>query len=789
MNIMPRRAMTRAGFRILPLAVLALCLMATWLVRSQYQRRDEAAFRSEFDFMASKAASVVQNHLEANVQVLLGVAGLFAASRQVERHEFREYVATLLLGEHYPGIMGVGFCRLIPGGEKERHPRLIRGQGFPQYDIRPPGRRDVTTSIIYLEPFTGPNLRAFGYDMYSESVLRSAMSRARDEGKPAISDKVTLVQESGVDPQAGFLLYVPVYRNGASHGTVMERRANLVGWAYSPFRMKEMMQSLLSGKSGEDLGRLLDIHVYDGNAIDPVALMFDSEEAHNFAPTFTADRNLHVAGHLWTVRMHSRPPFEARLNSSKGAFIRHGGIGLSLLLALLSWTLVRSREKIGASLAQADQANRELKGMELQLRNYSDKLELLVHQRTVALERANRELELSRNQAEAANQAKSMFLAVMSHELRTPLNAILGLSEMLQEGVMGTVNGGQRRALATIEESGRHLLAVITDILDLSKIEADRMELELFPADLEEVCRSALRFVGEPAMKKAITLRFAMPATPKMVRTDQRRLKQVLVNLLGNAVKFTPEGGSIGLEVVMDEAQREVRFTVRDTGIGITPDDRKKLFHPFVQVDSCPARRFEGTGLGLALVARLTELMGGEVSVESEPGSGSSFIITLPWLDDGGELISPPSPETAPFEPMERFSHAPLILLVEDSRASREMLLEYLQSLGCRVLMAATGMEALSLARREQPELILMDIQMPVMDGLTAIREIRNLPPSGNGVAIIALTALAMPGDKERCLEAGADEYLGKPFRLCELQARIGKLLAEIRDREPGIGV
>ena len=903
----PEHPQRRSGYRLLTLLVAGLCLLVTALVWQQARHRDEAALRAEFDFMADKTGAAIENHLQDNVQLLRGVAGLFAASTEVSRGEFHAYVASLNLQERYPGILGVGYSQVVPEEVKEAHLRRIRGEGFPSYAITPPGRRDSYTTILYLEPFSGRNLRAFGYDMFTEPVRRTAMARARDEESVAMTAMVRLVQETDADVQAGFLLYLPVYRNGAPRATVAERRSALAGWAYSPLRMKDLMRSILAGPLRETAG-LIDVQVYDGDTVTPAALMFDSSEGHPRVSLFEALRPLQVAGQRWTVRVHSLPPLEARLSSEKGAIILGAGLGLSLLLTLLTWSLVRGNEKISASLVRVDRANRELAeseerfrgfyelgliGMavtspdmrwlqvndrlcamlgyqrdelmgttwydlthpddsvadreefrqilaglsdgsshetrfirrdgetvqasvslrcqrhpdgsvrqflalidditerthlELALQKYSESLESLVLLRTEELEKANRALELSRDQAEAANRAKSMFLAVMSHELRTPLNAILGLSEMLREGVMGGVDPEQRDALATIEESGRHLLAVITDILDLSKIEADRMDLELAPVNLEDLCQAALRFVREPAARNGIALTFAMRGGAETLCTDQLRLKQILVNLLGNAVKFTPEGGAISLEVEGDEARHEVRFIVHDTGIGISPDDLDRLFHPFVQVDSSLTRRYEGTGLGLALVFRLCELLGGSVTVASEVGQGSRFTVTLPWQEETGDAGSSPPPSVTaalPAAPL-HLPGEPLVLLVEDSRASREMLREYLQKLACRVVTATTGIEAVAQVRDRHPDLVLMDIQLPVMDGLTAIRTVRALPPPVNGVPVIALTALAMPGDLERCLQAGADAYLGKPFRLQELTEKIAEVLGRGGGRHPG---
>jgi signal transduction histidine kinase/ActR/RegA family two-component response regulator len=774
-------------YRILPFLILAVGLVITCLVWANSRHRETAALREEFNFMANKTLAVIENRLQANVQVLRGVAGLYAACGQVDRRSFRNYVETLHLHERYPGILGVGFSLVVPSREKARHEQQFRNEGFPDYVISPPGDRGLYTAIIYLEPFSGRNLRAFGYDMYSEPVRRAAMSRACDEGEPALSGTVTLVQETTTDVQAGFLIYIPIYRNGAPHATIAERQNSLVGWAYSPLRMKDLMRNVLSRQLPE-VGSQVDLHIYDGFNLVPDALMFDSEgEVSPLGPAFEVVRQLQIAGHVWTLRVQSLPGFDARLNSERDTIIMGAGVALSTLLSLLTWVLVQSREKIALALRQSDQANRDLAQSEDRVRTYSTNLESLVQLRTHELEEANRELELRRGQAEAANRAKSMFLATMSHELRTPLTVIIGQAEILCEKIHGSLNATQQKAVRSVESSGRHLLSLINDILDLSKIEAAMLELYHETVSIEALCSACLMFVKHDAQRKRLTVSMSLDPAVSSFRADPRRVKQLLVNLLINGVKFTPDGGAVGLEVTGDRERRLLTFTVWDTGIGIAAEDLEQLFKPFVQVDSSLTRQYEGTGLGLALVEQLVRLHGGSVSVASEVGKGSRFTVTLPWEENEtpqngaslpcGEVVTEPGIETS-------LPGAPLILVVDDSPATVEMMLGYLRNSDYRVTAVSSGEEAVALTRSCFPSLILMDIQMPGMDGLEAIRRIRRLPGPASRVPIIALTALAMQGDRERCLAAGADEYLSKPVSMTELKIRIHNLLVSISERK-----
>jgi PAS domain S-box-containing protein len=520
-----------------------------------------------------------------------------------------------------------------------------------------------------------------------------------------------------------------------------------------------------------------------------------------------------------------------------------------------------------------------------------------VAQRTADLTAANTEL------ARAA-RLKDEFLANMSHELRTPLNGILGYAELLQEGIYGTLSPEQSASVAEIGETGHHLLNLINDILDLSKVEAGKIVLEPIPVNLMDLGQMVTRMVSQPALFKRINVISTYDSYAETMVADERRLKQILVNLLGNAVKFTPEGGSVGLEVRVDSHEGTITFTVWDSGIGIAPDDQRRIFEPFIQLDSALHRAHEGTGLGLALVRRLVTLHGGSLSLESTVGVGSRFQVTLPWVlpatstlqleptglepgairqalliedsaiaarqiayhlqelgtrvviyqraegvievaatlqpdvilldillpepvgwdvlralkadprttaipvvvvsvvDEPAEaralgadavLLKPitreqliqtlgmlplptqPPPSALVLAPADETTR-PVVLLAEDNLVNIRVLESFLTAVGYRVVVAQNGAEAVAQTLDLRPAIVLMDIQMPVLDGLEAIRRIR---ASGlTELPIIAVTALAMPGDRERCLEAGANDYFAKPVGLRRLREAMVHLFA-----------
>jgi signal transduction histidine kinase/DNA-binding response OmpR family regulator len=400
------------------------------------------------------------------------------------------------------------------------------------------------------------------------------------------------------------------------------------------------------------------------------------------------------------------------------------------------------------------------------------------------LEEVNREAQQQRAAAEAANESKSRFLASVSHEIRTPLTAIIGFGEELLDPQLSVDE--QRQAVDLIVRNGRHLLDLINDILDLSRIEADRLEIERLSVSPSAIVEDVVAVLKGRAALKGLELRARyLTPVPQTISTDPTRLKQVLMNLVGNAIKFT-ESGSVEVRVALEAASGSegsfLRFDVVDTGIGVTPEQLAKLFQPFTQADSSTTRRFGGTGLGLTISRRLCELLGGDVTVTSEPGAGSCFSARVATgVLAGVPLLDEPE-RPAPATTWTQESEAPLparILLVDDAPDNRLLISRLLQKLGAEVKLATNGQEAVDLAWSErqsgQPfDVVLMDMQMPVLDGLEATRELRR---RGYTWPIVALSANVLTSDLQRSLEAGCDAHASKPVNRVELLSTIRQLM------------
>ncbi|MGB3238631.1 MAG: PAS domain S-box protein [Geitlerinemataceae cyanobacterium] len=391
-------------------------------------------------------------------------------------------------------------------------------------------------------------------------------------------------------------------------------------------------------------------------------------------------------------------------------------------------------------------------------------------QKATQAELAAKNLELER-----AGRLKSAFLANMSHELRTPLTSILGFSSLLTQQIFGQLNAKQMVYVQRIHDSGEHLLKLIKDVLDLSKVEAGKVKLDIVPISVSQVCETTLALVSEQAAEQDIAIQTSIQPNLAPLMADELRVRQMLINLLSNAIKFSSPGGTIGLEATARAGY--LHLIVWDEGIGIPEEKQALLFQPFQQIENALRRQHEGTGLGLALTRQLAELHSGTVECDSQPGKGSRFTISLPFNlhhNATSEEWEPKPPENT----MEasQTSQRSTLLLVEDRQDNAMLLRDILQYWGYEVFHVSDGETALDWLCSHRPDLILMDIQLPGLDGLEVTRRIK-AHPTWKSIPVVATTALVMVGDRERCLQAGVDDYLSKPVNCEQLAAVLAKHL------------
>jgi signal transduction histidine kinase len=567
-----------------PLLVLLIGLLLTAV--SIYYTRTYIGKNAiqEFEYACIDLRGQMEDRLRAHAHLLRSGAAYFSVTDTVTRESWNRFYEHLQVERHLPGIQGFGYSMIIFPHELEDHIRQVRNSGFPDYTVTPSGERELYTSIIYLEPFSGRNLRAFGYDMFSEPVRRKAMETARDSNYSVLSGKVRLVQETDIDIQPGALKYIPVFRQGMPVETVDQRRAAIKGWVYSPYRINDLTSGILGNWDLPGRNRI-HLRIYDQEGSYDDSLLYDSQaEQHEHEhPNLSVTLPVQFTDREWMM-VFTRNSEQLTLFHGDLMVVTVSGIIISILMFLLTSALIKT------------------------------------HRNAKHITELNLQLEKS-------NADKDRFISILGHDLRNPFNSILGYLEILISDFDTLERGKIEVFIKRINSASQATYNLLEDLLNWSRARAGTISFNPEIHNLNDLFTYIKRNMITQARAKDIRLNCAVNPNI-MVFADIEMLKTIMRNLCSNAIKFTGERGEINITAEEDPGQ--VTITVADNGIGIKPEILQSLFTVSQPLTTSGTVNEPGSGMGLILCKEFVSIHGGQIRAESQPGKGSRFIVTLP---------------------------------------------------------------------------------------------------------------------------------------------------------------
>jgi len=706
--------------------------------------REQHESQRRFELDVKALGELVEARMNAYDMVLRGVSSAFVGGNTLITYpQWTVVVDQLRIQEIYPGISSVAWSRRLNAEQLDEFVERVRRDGRPDYRVFPEGARAYYQPIEYIGPINARTHAAYGLDILTQFPQSQAIQQAVDSGRTTLSQPLPDLYKISPEPaqHAGALMYFPVYNSGKPPQTLEERRASFMGMSNAAFRGDELAEGIF--------GALLQLFVIEMHDLEAGLPLFESQHRPgreippDWTPQFQAQLDLPLYGRTWRISVTGTPEYE------HGVFARNQD--LVLLMGLSTAVLVGGLA--GAFVRQRDRQIHASQKVAAKLRDQADQLIL-------------------------ASRYKSEFLANMSHELRTPLNSILILSDQLRQNAGGNLTDKQTRHADIVYRAGSDLLQLINDVLDLSKIEAGRMQLSMEPLNLQDLLVDLDASMRPLAEAKGLHLYIPQltpdAGVPQRVYADRVRLHQILRNLLSNAIKFTDEGQvqvTISAGGKRKDGSLIIRFTVRDTGIGIDPAQHAQVFEAFQQIDGSTRRRFGGTGLGLVITRQLVQAMGGEIELDSALGEGSTFTACIPMQP----IATLPQESTAP----QRSGEGPALLVVEDDANFAAIIVEKAHAHGFSCVHCVSGTQALELLRKEAFVAVILDILLPDISGWQLFRRLRALPAHLH-TPVHIISCLPQPSGLDT--EHGT-HYLTKPIGRSALEQVFTSLQ---EDREDG---